>query len=284
MTQDLVDVRAGVIAELSASDLVGPIEKLRAATVDVLEHVQAIDPVGEPDNRIAEMRVKVEPYLALVLPLADHGGERGLEAVLAAVAMFATEEGESSDRPNAEPLLAMALHDLVWTLAAYALTYDRTDIPVSLAEVTIPSRYAGEEVGVFCAVALRHNELHDRNAFKVFESFRSWLVGSQLRGTVSHWKREVDFDAAIEEAELWAALKFANEREDTVWTPLVGSDVRATRSLRSRFLNSRMRSDLSELLGADADHAVDALNRSYANLVGVDNRRFRDQLIVQDDS
>lgn len=282
MTSGAASVHQSFIERLAAGDLVTPIEELREATVVLLEHIDAIDSTDEPDGRVREMHARLEPYLARVICLADHGGARGSGVVFSEVAALACEAGERRDRPSADPLIPLALHSTIWTLSAHALAHDRTDIPAHLAGVEIPHIYSEAAEVAFESVELRHNDLFD-DAFKVYLSLRDWLVNSELRNVVPRWRRESDFDLALEEAELWAALRFSCGREDPTWTPVIGrGDSAAMRRLRARFKSSEARRDLAMLLGASEDRVAEALNASYARLMGPDHRAARNQLIPTD--
>lgn len=283
MTSGAASVHQSLIERLAASDLVTPIEELREATVVLFEHIDAIDPTDEPDGRVGQMHARLEPYLARVICLADHGGARGSGVVFSEIAAFACEAGERRDRPSADPLIPLALHSTIWTLSAYALTHDRADIPANLAGVEIPHIYSEAAEVAFESVELRHNDLFDRDAFKVYLSLRDWLANSELRNVVPRWRRESDFDLALDEAELWAALRFSCGRKDTTWTPVIGrGDSAAMRRLRARFKNSEARRDLAMLLGASEDRVAEALNTSYTRLMGLDRWTARGQLIPTD--
>jgi hypothetical protein len=283
LTSGAASVHQSLIERFAAGDLVTPIEELREATVVLFEHIDAIDPTDEPDGRVVEMHSRLEPYLARVICLADHGGARGSGVVISEIAAIACEAGERRDQPSADPLLPLALHCTIWTLSAYALAHDRTDIPAHLAGVEIPRIYSDAAEVAFESVELRHNDLFDRDAFKVYLSLRDWLANSELRDVVPRWRRERDFELALDEAELWAALRFSYGHEDTTWTPVIGrGDSAAMRRLRARFKSSEARRDLAMLLGSTEDRVAEALNTSYARLTGPDRWTARGQLIPTD--
>jgi hypothetical protein len=269
-----------VLQKLAAGDMVTPVETLRKETIGVLGRLRGIDPVGKSANRISEMHMELEPYMARVIPLADHGGERGLEVVLSEITLIAAETGRLSIQPNADPLEEMFLHDAIWSLMAYALSHDRTDILACLSGVKIPSRHPEDTIAVFESVPLRYNDLLEGDAFKTYDSFRDWLVQSELRGLIPRWQRDTDLNAAIEEAELWAVLRFAQSRGE-VWTPLAGADSQATPRLRLRFRDPAACSNLASFfgVGGDEDEVADALNIAYARLKGRNSWPMRGQLI-----
>lgn len=203
---------------------------------------------------------------------------------MAEIVMLAVEEGESREAPNGDPLLAVALHDVAWILTAHALAHDRTDVPASVGNVMIPSRYPEDAAVIFDAIALRHNELYDRNAFKTYDSLRAWLASSELRSNVPRWQRESDLNDALEEAELWAALRFSYSREVDTWVPMAETESRALRRLRSRFKHSSQRLALVRLLGTNENGIIEALNASYGRFKRADGWSVRGQLIAMDPS
>lgn len=279
MTSDPGTAFSATLEKLAVGDVVTPIEALRRETIELLLHIQQVDPTDEPEERIAAMRVKLGPYLEQAIPLADHGRERGLAGVMAEIVMLAVEVGDSLHQPSGDPLLEVALHDVVWTLVAHALTHDRADVSASLGNVEIPSRYPEDTAVVFDAIALRHNDLFARDSFKIYASLRAWLTNSELREGVPRWQRESDLDLAVEETELWAALRFSHSRETDTWVPLEGIESKAARRLRSRFKHPSQRAALVQLLGVNEDEVAGALNASYARLKRADGWSMRGQLI-----
>ena len=74
---------------------------------------------AEVEAGLSQMRDQRETVLAIGMPLLGQGGQRGLIEVRSALQMIANELG-GQEGTRREPLLAVALHDALWALAAHA--------------------------------------------------------------------------------------------------------------------------------------------------------------------
>lgn len=196
-------------------------------------------------------------------------GKRGLEEALSALQWVANEQGER-EGPGADPLLALAIHDSCWMAAAHALAHDRTDVIPLLGDILIPSSYQDLNAYVFESSDIRHCTAFDRSADKVCASLWQWLGECELRTAIARFHRDEDLDAALSEAELLAALRFAQREGGRSYCHIIGAGGAAERSARRHFATKQGKKHFAALLGVSDAQLAETMNEMYGSLSGLE--------------
>jgi hypothetical protein len=162
----------------------------------------------------------------------------------------------------------LALHDLTWTATAYALASDHVDALPPIAGIAIADDYQQTE-SVFEAHHIRHADLFNGTAGHAYDNLAAWLTVIELRGEIPWLRRDDDLSAALAEAELLAALRFAAVHGDRSYCHVKGGGV-AERRLRRRVEDAAASEELAALFDVSVADFRDKLDELYRKLVGPD--------------
>jgi hypothetical protein len=268
------------VDQLRRGDRVGAVERLRAETFAMAGQDPAVRTEADVEAALPEVRGAVERLLAVAIALLDHGGERGSREVAWAVRTIAAELGETEPGPR-EPMAALALRDLSFSLLADCLCRGRLDPLPTLAAVVIPGRYEVQGRPLFQAPDLRHPNAFARGADRAYLSWSEWLAGTELTGALTHVRDPSSYEGAIGEAELVAALCFSRRDGDRTYCAVIGAGGVPERRLRGRLGDPGSARALAGFLGlGDGEDLVEALNVLYGQLAGSDGFGTGSPLIV----
>jgi hypothetical protein len=253
------------VDHLRSRDVVSPVESLRRETFALLESVQVVRSTEEVEAALPAQRETLERSLTISVGLLDHGGERGVLEVGWMLQTLATELGEKEGEP-VEPMLALALRDLSFSLLADCLLRSRFEPLPRIGAVAIPGRFERESWQIFHAVSLRHPNALERKADVAYTSWSQWLPASTLTSVLTHVRNTEAYEGAIAEAELIAALAFASRHGEQTYCAVVGTEGPAERRFRSHRRDAAAADALARFLGVDEGQLDETVNRLYSNL------------------
>jgi hypothetical protein len=277
-----ISVYGESVDRLRARDLVTPVERLRRETFALLDQIATARTEEEVEQALPTQRAALERPLGAALALLDHGGERGILEVAWTVQAFAAELGSSEGEPG-EPMTAVALRDLAFSLLADCLARGRLDPLPGLAAVTIPSRYERQVWPLLEAAGVRYPDAFGRGADRAYLSWSGWLADSPLIAELSHVRSAESFKPAIAEAELIGALAFARARDERTFCGVIGAGGDAERRLRLQLRDPASAAALAAFFSPEGEASLaEELNSLYGRLGGPDGFGTRGQLIPTD--
>ncbi len=268
---------------LRSRDVVGPVESLRRETFALLEGIQVVRNTEEAEAALPAQRATLEHSFAISVALLDYGGERGMLEIGWMLQMLATQLGEKEGDP-VEPMLALALRDLSFSLLADCLLRSRLEALPRLGAVSIPGRFERESWPIFQAAGLRHPTALGRRAEAAYVSWSKWLSSSELAAAFTHVRDPEAYEGAIAEAELVAALAFAQRHGDRSFCAVIGAGGTAERRLRGHRRDANAAAALAQLLGIEEEQLDEVLNRLYSALSGGPFGGSQGQLIIDRES
>ena len=261
------ELYAEMIEQLGRPIPIAAITQLRAETLSLLADLPEVRGSAEVEGALPRARSVLERALAVALPLLDYGGERGAREVTRMLQILATELGEREGQ-GGELMLALVLHDLTWTFFADCLARSRPETLSRIGAVAIPRRYRQETLTVLRADDLRHAIAFERGADTTYLSWRDWYLGSELLASLSYVRDRAQLEPFLAEAELIAALAFAQRNDDRSFCAVVSTDSGAERRLRVHLREPESTSALASLLRIPVADLPQELNRLYSLLVG----------------
>lgn len=256
------------LGELADRNVVTPAEATLGAAVELLQGLDrdvAFNPEEAPLTPWAE---EIEGFLAASLPAMLYGGDLGEKAALSGLRLIARSPVERDWNPNLYPTVAVLLHHLTWATAACALAYDRLDIIPRLGRIQMSAPYPNQEGGVFSLVSLRYSDAFNREADRVYEDCQAWLLGLTFRERLAAWRRGLDTEASLAEAELLAALVFARTESDLAYSHVARTSGSAERRLRERLQDLDARRELARLLEVEPDRLTHLVGELYDRIAG----------------
>lgn len=259
------EIYAESVDFLRSRDVVSPVELLRRKAFTLLGGIQVVHNAQEVEATLPAQREALERLLAISVALLDYGGERGVLEVGWMLQVFATELGEK-EGDSVEPMLALALRDLSFSLLADCLLRSRLEALPRLGAVAIPGRFEREPWQIFQAPGLRHPNVFERKADVAYASWSQWLPASDLTAALSHVRDAEQYEGAIAEAELIAALAFASRHGERTYCAVVGAEGPAERRFRSHRRDAVAASAIAQFLAVDQGELDENLNRLYATL------------------
>ncbi len=275
-------IYAESVDRLRTGDRVSPVERLRGETFALLDQIPAARNNVEVGSALPALRSALERPLAVALALLDYGGERGPLEVAWMAQTLATDLGEKEAEPT-EPMLALALHDLAFSLLADCLARDRLEPLPSFGAVSVPGRFEPQASPIFQAPALRYLNAFQRGADRAYIGWSEWLAASELTAALSHVRAPDSYRAATAEAELIAALAFAQRHGGRVFCGAIGDGGAAERRLRLRVRDPESARALAAFLALEAGPNLgEGLNQLYQDLAGPDGFGTSTQLITLD--
>ena len=276
------DLYAESVDRLRLGDRVTPVELLRRETFALLGEISPTRSEADVEAGLPALRAALERPLAVALALLDHGGERGVLEVAWSAQTLATELGEGEAEPT-EPMLALALHDLSLSLLADCLGRGRLEPLPRLGGVTVPSRFERQTSPLFQTADLRYPNAFGRSAEQAYTSWSGWFAESGLADTLSYVRDPASFKAAIAEAELVAALVFAQRRDNRTFCAVIGAGGAAERRLRQQVRDLGSARSLATFLALPQGQDLgEALNGLYGRLGGGDGFGTGAKLIAAD--
>jgi hypothetical protein len=274
------DIYTESVERLRNQDVVSSVELLRRETFALLESVQVVRTTEEVESALPTQRSTLERLLAISVALLDHGGERGVLEVGWMLQAVATELGEREGEPI-EPMLALALRDLSLSVLADCLLRSRLEPLPRIGAVAIPGRFERESWRIFQAANLRHPNALERKADVAYASWSQWLPESTLTSALTHVRDAEAYEGAVAEAELIAALAFANCHGEQTYCAVVGADGPAERRFRGHRRDAAASDALARFLDVDEGQLDETVNRLYSMLnAGGPFGRSRGELII----
>jgi hypothetical protein len=273
---------AASVDRLRLGDRVTPVELLRRETFALHGEILPAPSEADVEAGLSALRAALERLLAVAFALLDHGGGRGALEVAWSAQTLATELGEGEAEPT-EPMLALALRDLSLSLLADCLGRGRLEPLPRLRGVTVPSRFERQTSPLFQTADLRYPNAFGRSAERAYTSWSGWLAESELCDTLSYVRDSAAFKDAIAEAELVAALAFAQHRDNRTFCAVIGAGGAAERRLRQQVGDPRSVRSLASFLALPQGQDLgDALNELYGRLGGGDGFGTGAKLITAD--
>jgi hypothetical protein len=271
-TDSAVAIYSEAVDRLRSSDRITPIERLRRETFGLLAAIPIARTTEEVEAALPALRLSVERPLAVALALLDFGDDRGEREVGWAVQTIATELGRR-EAESTEPLTALSLHDFAFSLLADCFSRgDLRPLP-ALGAAVVPGRFERRYWPVFQASSVRHPNAFQRGAESAYRSWSEWLAATDLIGSLACVRDGEAYLSACAEAELVAALSFANAHGDRSFCSVVGEEGigeggRAEQMLRQSLRVGSSFESLAGFFGAEPEELVETLNRLYRHLTG----------------
>lgn len=257
------------LEEIRQRDVVTPAESTLGAAVELLQSLDKEVPYNPEETPLAPWGDEIEAFLAAGLLTLLYGGEPGTKAVMSSLRLIARGQAEHESHPTLYPTFVVLLHHLVWATAACALANDRLEIFSRLAQIRVSTLYR-EEGSIFALADLRHPDAFDRGADRVYEDCRQWLLGLSFRERLAAWRRDIDAEASLAEAELLAALVFARTEPDRTYSHAARVSGAPERRIRERLQDPKGQHELSRLLEIEPDRLPNLVGELYDRVVGPD--------------
>lgn len=257
------------LEEIRQRDVVTPAESTLGAAVELLQSLDKEVPYNPEETPLAPWGDEIEAFLAAGLLTLLYGGEPGTKAVLSSLRLIARGQAEHESHPTLYPTFVVLLHHLAWATAACALANDRLEIFPRLAQIRVSTLYR-EEGSIFALADLRYPDAFDRGADRVYEDCRQWLLGLSFRERLAAWRRDIDAEASLAEAELLAALVFARTEPDRTYSHAARGSGAPERRLRERLQDPNGQHELSRLFEIEPDRLTNLVGELYDRVVGPD--------------
>lgn len=252
-----IELHRETLEQLAGGDQVRPIEALKTRSTTLIETIDDQEGQRPPEDPFDPIREESEQFLAVALPLLEHGDRRAGDTVALAFRMLANQTRDTS-HPD-RPLMFLGLHHLLWWASAYCLAHDLLERLPSLSSIVVPNPY-GPEITVFESSDLRHAVVFDRGADQTYTSMAGWLERSPLRGEMPILARDEELHASLAEADLIAALRMAHN-EGRTYCHAVGAGGECR--LRAHARGAHGVRYLAEAFGVSAEELRPVLHAAY---------------------